>query len=68
MNRRDERWSEVIVMGAHIKERAQHIYFTGEGLVKNEDVKDVLIELERYTGVYYEGISDKGMTVIEKVI
>lgn len=50
-----------------VKNKAEHIYYMGSGMVRNEIVHEVLIELEKYPGVYYEGISDHGVTVIERV-
>lgn len=50
-----------------IKLKAEHIYYMGSGMVKDEEVGTVLKELEKYDGVFYGGISQEGITVIERV-
>lgn len=54
-------------MTSSIVSKADHINCVGDGMVKNEEVQAVLKELDKYPGVFYEGVSMNGMTIIEKV-
>lgn len=56
------------MMDRQVKERALHIYYAGEGSVKNEIVEDVLEELnERLGGYWGTGASNDEITWIEKI-
>ncbi len=55
-------------MDRQIKERALHIYYAGEGSVKNNDVEEVLEELnDRLGGYWGAGVSNDKITWIEKI-
>lgn len=55
-------------MSNRIKERALHIYYCGEGLVKNDEVEAVLEELnERLGGYWGAGINNDEITWIERI-
>ena len=50
-----------------IEEKALDIHSTGWGFVKNEDVDAVLKEIEKHGGYYGAGISEHGVTWIERI-
>lgn len=52
----------------NIKEKALHIYYAGEGSVKNSDVDAVLEELDKLGGHFGAGVSNETITWIEKIV
>jgi hypothetical protein len=49
-----------------IESKAQDIYYMGSAVVKEEDVSAIMKELEKYNGVFYEGVHMNGLVSIEK--
>ncbi len=46
--------------------KAQDIYFTGWGVVKEEDAPAIMEVLKQYNGVFYDDIRMNGLILIEK--
>jgi hypothetical protein len=49
-----------------IESKAPDIYFMGSGVVSEEDASAIMKELEKYNGIFYEGIRMNGLVSIER--
>jgi len=49
-----------------IIEKAQHIYYIGRAYVEDGIAEEVLVELDKFPGVFAEGDSQNGYTLIGK--